>query len=108
MISQGVLGYLTIIARNSLLIPGSSETEEPINTSGDMGRYEKTVDLVAGINDITTELLEKPFSLLIYDSSGKIINSELGNPKFTLNEDGFYHISIYTSDPMTIEIKASY
>jgi head-tail adaptor len=76
-------------------------------TTGDM-KYTQLVNLTAGDNDFTTTLTVQPYNLEIIDSTGKIINNDLGDPVWTLT-GGVYHLHIYSTDPITnVNLKILY
>jgi hypothetical protein len=81
------------------LITSTVGTSSSTSTgTGDMLSYTTTVDLVAGLNTVTTTLGDPPYTITIWDTSGNEIGGGM-----TINAapvGGVYVLTIYTTDPV--------
>lgn len=85
---------------DATLMGGSTSTTSTTSTgSGDMNSYTQTVDLVAGLNTITTTLGNPPYTITIWDTNGDEIGG--GMTINAVSVGGIYVLTIYTTDPVT-------
>lgn len=89
------------INRVSLRLPLSDGDES-------MGKYSQTFNLSAGVTTVTTSLISEPYSIMIKDSSGNIINPP--EIKIRLYQSGgVYYMEIYSADSISnVNIKILY
>lgn len=78
------------------------------STGDDMAKYSTTASLSAGsVTRVPTTLTTIPYSLLILDSSGNVLNP----PQVTaqvLFASGIYNIDIYSTDAVSITLYITY
>jgi hypothetical protein len=80
------------------LFSSTTSTSTSTSGTGDMNTYTRTVDLVAGLNTVTTTLNNAIVAITIWDQSGNEIGGGM-----TINAvlvGGVYVLTIYTTDPV--------
>lgn len=75
----------------------------------DMAKYSTTTNLLAGeVTRISTPITTEPYTLLIQDSEGRVINPPAVDAQFILDE-GVYKLDVYSSELLEdVEIKITY
>lgn len=75
----------------------------------DMAKYSTTASLTAGVvTRITTTITTEPYSLLVQDSEGRVINPPAIDAQFIL-DGGVWNLDLYSVEALTdVKIKITY
>lgn len=77
--------------------------------SGDANKYQQTINLGGGgVTRITTPITTEPYSVMLLDSTGKIIGPHLVDMQLSL-VGGVYVLDIYSADVLLdLKLKITY